>query len=157
MKQTGPARLRLLLWSAQLLSVLVLTALAWWLPTVMQLAPAPAESSLAGGIAVALIPVTVLMARLFGIGAAEGAGYGVRHRHPKSSTASPCGDDGPLSRYMTVIVLAELPAVLGLVHVWLGGARPNAVLLGAASVVLLVLYRPYRPRATPLSQHTKRM
>jgi hypothetical protein len=141
----GPNRLRFVLWAAQVLSVLMMTALAWWLPELIELSPVPDASLVLVVIAVAAVPVTVLIARLFGVGAADGAGYGSRpmpQRPAALAVGNPPAGGQALGRYVAVIALAEVPAVLGLVYVVLGGPRPNAVMLGGASLVLLLLYRP---------------
>jgi len=154
-----PNRLRFKLWAVQVMSVAMMTGLAWWLPELVQPTPAPKVALGLVIVAVAVVPITVLLARLFGIGAREGTGYGthpVALRPAALATSKPVagGLDLALGRYIGIIGLAELPAVLGVVHVLLGGPRPNALMLGVASAILLVLYRPsQRPNGTQGRAH----
>jgi len=141
-KGVDPARMRHLLWAAQALTVLMMTALAWWLPGVIDPSPAPEAALSLIILAVVMVPTTVLLARLFGIGAADGAGYDARPRVLSAAPAAARSGVRGLGRYIVVLAAAETPAVLGLVYVLLGGPRPNALMLGAASLVLLLLYRP---------------
>jgi len=141
-----PGRVRLILWTAQLLSVVMMTALAWWLPPLGGPSAGPDMAFALLMVAVAAVPFTVLLARLLGVGAADGAGYSSRYRQtgprPAGGLQAAGASAVSLGHYIAVIVLAELPIVLGLVYVILGGARPNALMLGAGSVILLLLYRP---------------
>ena len=156
-----PGRVRLILWTAQLLSVFMMTALAWWLPPVTGAGAVPEMAFALLMVAVAAVPFTVLLARLLGVGAADGAGYSSRYRqtgvsHGRGLQAAGAGA-ASLGHYVAVIVLAEVPIVLGLVYVVLGGARPNALMLAAGSVILLLLYRPaQRPRAGSVAGAARR-
>lgn len=132
-------RFRRILWWGQVLTVLILAALAWWLPDLMAIHSAPGVQSTLFLIGVGAVPlIFIIGSRLKGD--SETAGSQGRQRRGKVTDSGP-SVPAP-GRYVAILVLAELPAVLGLVYVLLGGLPMQALMLSAGSFVLLFLFPP---------------
>jgi hypothetical protein len=151
-ERRNAARRRLILWLAQMNAVLVMTVLAWALPSFAAVEPVPgvrAPLLIAALVALplALVAGRWLMARARGgprppdPRAGGGTTHGVGGRDDAGS-----GQTSDSDRAVGFSVLAwtvcELPLVLGFVYALLGGERLHAVALGGASMALLLLFRP---------------
>ena len=132
-----PRRMRRVLWGAQLAAVLLVTGLGWWLPGRAGVEAVPVVQLPLLILAILAIPAVVVAGRLLrfderdsgpGIGAAGEEGEEAERRR--------------LGRYVVVIAMAELPAILGLVYALLGGAQVHALALKVGSVLLLLVFRP---------------
>jgi len=131
---TAPAVNLWMLWFAQLVSVLLLTAIALYLPSldVVESLPELRMPILIAGGASAL--AIIVIGRLLGLG---------RRRDVRVHEIQGVTDASPsLVRWLILFALADLPAILGLVLVFVGGESGHAIALGAASCLILLLYRP---------------
>jgi hypothetical protein len=138
-RQLNPARLRLMLWVAQLGTVLLLGVLAWLLPALAGLgaAPAVADAALIAGLAA--IPAAPIGARLLG---AERARSDVKIHTADAARAPAVPSESDHGRFVVVLALCELPALLGLIHALFGGDPLYASALAGVSVLLLMIHRP---------------
>jgi hypothetical protein len=128
-----------MLWVAQLGTVLLLGVLAWLLPALAGVGaePAVADATLIAGLAA--IPAAPIAARLLGVGRAR-SDVKVHAAGAAAAPALPAqGDHG---RFVVVLALCELPALLGLIHALFGGDPIYASALAAVSVLLLMVHRP---------------
>lgn len=128
-----------MLWVAQLGTVLLLGVLAWLLPALAGVGaePAVADAALIAGLAA--IPAAPIAARLLGVGRVR-SDVKVHTAGADAAPASPSqGDHG---RFIVVLALCELPALLGLIHALFGGDPVYASALAAVSVLLLLMHRP---------------
>jgi len=127
-----------MLWFAQLVSVLLLTAIALYLPSldVVESLPELRMPILIAGGASAL--AIIVIGRLLGLGRRRD----VRVREIRGLTDETRDIPPSLVRWLILFALADLPAILGLVLVFVGGESGHAIVLGAASCLILLLYRP---------------
>ncbi|WP_200330473.1 hypothetical protein [Thiocystis violacea] len=140
-QERNPQPNRLILWGAQFGSVFVITVLTWWLPGLILVEPIDAARLpiLAAGIV--SVPLAILAARLL---RARRPRSDVRVHEPVADPESP----GKIGRYLVALAFAELPAILGLVYVLIGGDRLHSAALGTAAIMLLLTLWPGRPDAT---------
>lgn len=125
-------RLRGLYWLAQVGSVVIMTALAWFLPELIAIDDLPQihVPLLIAGLAA--IPLILIVTRRLAPGAKP-----LETRYDPLDNATPASRSVGLGPYLIALALCEIPIVLGLVAV-LMGARPEYALgLGAASLGLL--------------------
>ncbi|NEV62602.1 hypothetical protein [Thiorhodococcus minor] len=134
---------RIVLWGAQLASALVMTALAWWLPELIQIQPIPAAALPVLGVGVAAVPLAIILARV--LGARRQRSDIQIHEAVPTETQQAQSSQPDLGRYLVAVAIAELPAVLGLVYVLIGGDRLHALGLGAAAVILILTLWPGVP------------
>ena len=137
-KALPPEQLAPKLWLAQLSSAVLLTGLAWALPWLIPITPIEVLTQVLPWIAVAAVPLTLLVARLLG----------VRRRDPgvqvhTATGAKPEARKGPpLGAYIAVLGLAELPAMLAVIYVFSGGPTWHALGFGLLSVGLMLAFPP---------------
>lgn len=138
-RQLNPARLRLMLWVAQLGTVLLLGVLAWLLPALAGIGaePAVADAALIAGLAA--IPAAPIAARLLGAGRGRSD---VKIHAAGAARAPALPSEGDHGRFVVVLALCELPALLGLIHALFGGDPVYASALAGVSVLLLLMHRP---------------
>lgn len=141
--KADPMSNRLILWGAQLSSALIMTALAWWLPDLMPIEPIPGAIRPIMLMAVASVPLAIVTARLLGV--RRRRADIVVHESRPGDAAPRRAPAGELGRYVAAVVLAELPAILGLVYVLMGGSRLHALAFGAAAILLILTLWPGRP------------
>jgi len=142
--QLDPTRLRTVLWGAQLASVAIMTALAWWLPELISIQAIPDARLPLLVTAVLAIPVVVVAARLLGI---HDRGASLKSRVVPAAKPEQEVARAELGRYIVVIALAELPVILGFAYVFCGGDRSHALILGMASAGLMFMFRPRAARS----------
>ena len=132
-------RFRRILWWGQVLFVLIVSALAWWLPDLMATHSVPGVQSTLFLIGVGAVPlIFIIGSRLKGdseTAGSQGRQRGGRGTDSGSSVPAP-------GRYVAILVMAELPAILALVYVLLGGLPMQALMLSVGSFVLLFLFPP---------------
>lgn len=132
-------RLRGLYWLAQIGSVVIMTALAWFLPELIAIDDLPqihVPVLIAGLVSIPLI--LIVMRRL------APSPKPLETRYDPLAGARPAPRPVGLGAYLIALALCEIPIVLGLVAV-LMGARPEYALgLGAAALLLLLTQRPGR-------------
>lgn len=132
-------RLRGVYWLAQVGSVVILTALAWFLPELIAIDDLPQihiPVLIAGLVA---IPLMLSVTRRLVPSAKP-----PETRYDPLANATPAPRSVGLGPYLIALALCEVPIVLGLVAV-LTGARPEYALgLGAAALLLLLTQRPGR-------------
>lgn len=131
---------RIILWGAQLTSAIVMTALAWWLPELIEIQPIPAAELPVLGVGIAAVPLAIILARVLGA-RRQRSDVRVHDAIPLETRAArrPRPDIG---RYLVAVAIAELPAIMGLVYVLIGGDRLHALGLGAAAVILILTLWP---------------
>ncbi|NEX19001.1 hypothetical protein G3480_01495 [Thiorhodococcus mannitoliphagus] len=134
---------RRVLWGAQLSSAVMVTALAWWLPELVAIQPIPAAALPVLGVGIGAVPLAIVLARVLDVRRRR-SDIQVHEAVP-SLTRSSQATQPDLGRYLVVVAIAELPAILGLVYVLIGGDRLHAVGLGAAAVILLLSLWPGAP------------
>jgi len=129
-----------LFWFAQLAAVLILTAVAWFLPSLTPITPHPEAQLPILAVGVASLPLVLLLGRWLGLRQSrpdvqlhEIPGLSGEHARPTAA---------PPVRWLILLALAEFPAVLGVPLVMFGGEPLYAVGLGAASCLILLVYRP---------------
>jgi hypothetical protein len=130
-------RLRGVYWLAQVGSVVIMTALAWFLPELIAIDAVPEIQLPVLILALMAIPLIWLATRRL----MPRANPLETRYDPLARAASPSPPAG-LGSYLVVLALCEIPIVFGLVAV-LTGARPEYALgLGAAALLLLWSQRP---------------
>lgn len=136
-----PARAAPILWRAQFSGVLIITALAWFLPDLVPIEPIPGVPIPLIIAAVASVPVVFVIARLLGVGAGQKE---IRIHGPldQAREKEPGDNARKLGRYLVVIALAELPAILAIAYVFSGGPRNHALALGALALAMLLALPP---------------
>lgn len=128
-----------LLWLSMLVSTLIITTLAWWLPNLIDIQPIPGVAMPLAMVALAAVPSAYLIARVLGI-SGKPRGANVDGSRPRGLDAAP--KPNLLGLYLVVLAVAEFPAFMGLVYVFVGGATSYALGLGALSVGLLLAFSP---------------
>ncbi|ADC64129.1 hypothetical protein [Allochromatium vinosum] len=125
-------RLRGVYWLAQIGSVVIMTALAWFLPELIAIDDLPqihVPVLIAGLVA---IPLILIVTRRLVPSAKP-----LEKRYDPLDNATPAPRSVGLGTYLIALALCEIPIVLGLVAV-LMGARPEYALgLGTAALGLL--------------------
>ena len=132
-------RLRFVYWLAQIGSVVIMTALAWFLPELIAIDDLPqihVPVLIAGLVS---IPLILIVTRRLAPGAKP-----LETRYDPLAGARPAPRPAGLGPFLIALALCEIPIVLGLAAV-LMGARPEYALgLGAAALLLLLTQRPGR-------------
>lgn len=132
-------RLRGVYWLAQVGSVVIMTALAWFLPELIAVDDLPQLHIPVLIAALAAIPLILIVNRRL-----VPSTRPLETRYDPLANATPAPRLVELGPYLIALALCELPIVLGLVVV-LMGARPEYALgLGAAALGLLWTQRPGR-------------
>jgi hypothetical protein len=145
----SPSRRQLILWLAQINSVVVLTVLAWVLPGFAAVEPVPRVQQPLLIAALVSLPLALLIGRWL-MNRARGDGENradpIARATAAKRSAGSLHAESDAGREIGLSVIAwavcELPMVLGFVYALLGGERLYAVVLGAASLLLLLLLRP---------------
>lgn len=136
-----PAKMPQILWSTQILSVLIMTALAWGLPELIPIEPIAGVPVPLLIVAIASIPVVFLVARLLGFGATR-EDIHTHNARPDGHDGANADDKTKLARYLVVLALAEMPAIFAIVYVFVGGNRTHAIALGAAALAMMLTFTP---------------
>jgi len=132
-------RLRGLYWLAQVGSVVIMTALAWFLPELIAIDDLPQIHVPVLVAALVSIPLILIITRRLVPSAKP-----PETRYDPLAGARPAPRSVGLGPYLIALALGEIPIVLGLVAV-LMGARPEYALgLGAAALLLLWRQHPGR-------------
>lgn len=130
-------RARRSFWLAQVGSVVILTALAWFLPELVVVETVTALQMPLLIAALVAIPLVFIATR-----------YLVPRPRPPQARDALRGIVAPLPKavglgpYLVALALCEIPIILGLVAVLTGGSTDVALVLGLASLLLLCEVRP---------------
>jgi len=135
-------RLRGVYWLAQVGSVVILTALAWFLPELIAVEDLPQIHIPVLIAALAAIALMLIVTRRLVPSAKP-----LETRYDPLANATPAPRSVGLGPYLIALALCEIPIVLGLAAVVMGARPEYALGLGVASLLLLWNVRA-APRAS---------
>lgn len=140
-KTIAPEKRLRILWLAQVNSVVLVSAIAWFIPTLVELDAIPEAQLPLLIAALASIPLVFFLGRWLRTRPDAGSKH-PSTKWPASGTDEPRRARTDIGSALVAWALCEVPVILGLVYVMLGGEPWHAVALGGVALVLLVLLRP---------------